>query len=106
MESKSEIKREAEFEKKYFKISYIIIWVIIIALNAVILPLILMKWLVFVPLFASSWWLMQFIYWRYGDRYLSCLDCQARWQEVYKRRVMLLEPCHEMQRLIRGRVSL
>ena len=62
MESKSEIKREAEFEKKYFKISYIIIWVIIIALNAVILSLILMIWLDIIPLFASPLGILRFAY--------------------------------------------
>lgn len=63
MESKNEIKKTADFKKKYFTISYTVIWAIIIALNAVILPFILMRWLVFVPLFVSSWWLMQFLYW-------------------------------------------
>jgi len=53
MESNNEIKEKTQFEIKHFKISFIIIWVIIIALNAVILPLIIIVWSNFIPLFQA-----------------------------------------------------
>ncbi|MFX1459023.1 MAG: hypothetical protein ACFFBT_06105 [Promethearchaeota archaeon] len=61
MESKNEIKKTTDFKKKYFIIPYAVIWVIIIALNAVILPLILMVWLDFIPL-SESILLFRFAY--------------------------------------------
>ena len=50
MESKNKLKDTQGFEIKYFKISYTVIWVIIIALNAVILPLIIFQLLNFIPI--------------------------------------------------------
>ncbi len=62
MESKNEIKEKFEFEIKYFKISYIVIWTLIIALNAVILPLLIMVYFDFIPLFRSSVRIIRVIY--------------------------------------------
>lgn len=62
MESKNEIKEKLEFEIKYFKISTIVIWTLIIALNAVILPLIIMVFLDFIPLFRSSVRIIRVLY--------------------------------------------
>lgn len=59
MESTSEIKRETEFEKKYFIISYSIIFGAIIALNAVILPFIIINWLAFFPFYDTP---LRFLY--------------------------------------------
>jgi len=59
MESKNEIKKIADFKKKYFTISYTVIWAIIIALNAVILPFIIIKWLVLFPFYDTP---LRFIY--------------------------------------------
>jgi len=62
MESKNEIKEKFEFEIKYFKISYIVIWTLIIALNAVILPLLIMVYFDFIPLFQSSVTIIRLIF--------------------------------------------
>lgn len=62
MESKNELKGTQDFEIKYFKVSYAVIWVIIIALNAVILPLIIFQLLNFIPIFQSSVAILRFAY--------------------------------------------
>ncbi len=59
MESKNEIKKIVDFKKKYFIISYSIIFGVIIALNAIILPFIIIKWLVFFPFYDTP---LRFLY--------------------------------------------
>ena len=61
MESTSEIKKETDFEDKYFKISHSIIFAVIIALNALILTLLLMVWLRIIPIFQSPVGIIRFL---------------------------------------------
>jgi len=62
MESKSEIEKRVEFDDRYFKISYSLIFATIIALNAIFIPSLLLGWLGIIYIFQAAVGIIRFLY--------------------------------------------